>query len=72
MVITGEGYWKDSTVLPQAKSDGTYSTSVTDPKKNTIAKGIKVRYVDPINEQNNFDTEYDGGEVGIAIQGTSS
>ena len=72
MVITGEGYWKDSTVLPQAKSDGTYSTSVTDPKKSTIAKGIKVRYVDPVNEQNNFDTEYDGGEVGVAVQGTSS
>ena len=72
MVITGEGYWKDSTVLPQAKSDGTYSTSVTDPEKSTIAKGIKVRYVDPINEQNNFDTEYDDGEVGVAVQGTSS
>lgn len=67
MVISGNGDWNNDDgrqAMPTTKSEGTYSTS---------DKNIKVEYHDAAdNGKNSFTTDFTNGEVGIAIQGTSS
>jgi len=66
MIIAGEGDWNNEDglkAMPTTKSDGTY---------NTTEKGITVEYTNPLNPAYSFTSICEDGEVGVAIQGTSS
>lgn len=63
MVITGPGDWNNedgNNAIPTTKAAGTFEN------------GIKVLYNDPVHPELSFTTDFEGGKVGIAIQGTSS
>ena len=63
MVITGPGDWNNTdgkNAIPTTKAAGTFEN------------GIKVAYNDPVHPELSFTTDFEGGKVGIAIQGTSS
>lgn len=63
MVITGPGDWNNTdgkNAMPTTKAAGTFEN------------GIKVLYNDPVHPELSFTTDFEGGKVGVAIQGTSS
>ena len=63
MVITGPGDWNNTdgkNAMPTTKAAGTFDA------------GIKVLYNDPVHPELSFTTDFEGGKVGVAIQGTSS
>lgn len=76
MVISGYGDWNDSNAMPTTKDDGTYTTTEQNIDKKLYSHGIKVEYVNPLHNEYSFTTDFDEdnihGEVGVAIQGTSS
>lgn len=66
MIITGEGDWNNEdglNAMPTTKAAGTFSTE---------DKQIVVEYIDPLDSTKSFTTNFEGGSVGVAIQGTSS
>jgi len=66
MIITGEGDWNNEdglNAMPTTKAAGTFSTE---------DKQIVVEYIDPLDSTKSFTTNFEGGSVGVALQGTSS
>lgn len=74
MVITGPGALDSYEAAKNLNEQGQPEHVAMPESKDqgTFTENMYVRFIDPLHPELNFTTEFDGGSVGIAVQGTSS